>query len=104
MSYKYNVLTGVTKQRLVSIKNKVIGATAVIGIVGAMGAPVLAANSGYCVASAKGCESAAAAGAQCGTGAGSGAFGALGKYNNEAGGANGYQTGINNSAVCGNRP
>lgn len=42
-------------------------------------------------------------GAQCGTGAGSGAFGFLGKDNNEAGGADGYQTGINNSAVCGNR-
>ncbi len=41
--------------------------------------------------------------AQCGTAAGSGAFGALGKDNNMAGGANGYQTGINNSAVCGNR-
>jgi hypothetical protein len=42
-------------------------------------------------------------GAQCGSGAGSGAFGYLGKDNNEAGGANGYQTGLNNSAVCGNR-
>jgi len=41
--------------------------------------------------------------AQCGTGAGSGAFGAFGKGNNFAGGANGYQTGINNSAICGNR-
>jgi hypothetical protein len=42
--------------------------------------------------------------AQCGSGAGSGAFGYLGKENNEAGGANGYQTGLNNSALCGNRP
>jgi hypothetical protein len=42
-------------------------------------------------------------GAQCGSGAGSGAFGFLGKNNNEAGGANGQQTGLNNSAVCGNR-
>ena len=42
-------------------------------------------------------------GAQCGTGAGSGAFGFFGKDNNLAGGANGYQTGLNNSAVCGNR-
>ncbi|MEO6099325.1 MAG: hypothetical protein ABIQ34_03265 [Tepidiformaceae bacterium] len=43
-------------------------------------------------------------GAQCGSGAGSGAFGFLGKDNNLAGGADGTQTGINNSALCGNRP
>ena len=42
-------------------------------------------------------------GAKCGSGAGSGAFGYLGKDNNMAGGADGQQTGINNSAVCGNR-
>lgn len=43
-------------------------------------------------------------GAQCGSGAGSGSFGYLGQDNNMAGGADGYQTGMNNSAVCGNRP
>lgn len=42
-------------------------------------------------------------GAQCGSGAGSGAFGYFGQDNNLAGGANGEQTGINNSGVCGNR-
>lgn len=42
-------------------------------------------------------------GAQCGSGAGSGAFGYFGKDNNLAGGADGEQTGLNNSAVCGNR-
>ena len=43
-------------------------------------------------------------GAQCGSGAGSGAFGYFGgQDNNLAGGADGYQTGLNNSAVCGNR-
>jgi hypothetical protein len=42
-------------------------------------------------------------GAQCGSGAGSGAFGFFGKDNNLKGGANGQQTGLNNSAVCGNR-
>jgi hypothetical protein len=42
-------------------------------------------------------------GAQCGSGAGSGAFGYFGKDNNLAGGANGQQTGINNSSLCGNR-
>jgi hypothetical protein len=35
--------------------------------------------------------------------AGHGAFGAFGKDNSLAGGANGYQTGINNSTLCGNR-
>lgn len=40
-------------------------------------------------------------GAQCGSGAGSGAFGYFGKDNNLAGGANGQATGDNNSAVCG---
>ncbi len=43
-------------------------------------------------------------GAQCGSGAGSGAFGYFGKDNNLAGGADGQATGENNSAVCGNRP
>lgn len=49
-------------------------------------------------------------GAQCDSGAGSGAFGYLGKdlnlgINSDPSdpGANGYQTGVNNSAVCGNR-
>jgi hypothetical protein len=48
-------------------------------------------------------QQATAVGAQCGSGAGSGAFGYFGKDNNLAGGANGQQTGLNNSAVCGNR-
>lgn len=49
-------------------------------------------------------------GAQCGSGAGSGAFGFFGKDNNLGiksdptdPGANGHQTGLNNSSVCGNR-
>lgn len=42
-------------------------------------------------------------GAQCGSGAGSGAFGFFGQDNSLAGGADGYQTGMNNSSVCGNR-
>jgi hypothetical protein len=49
-------------------------------------------------------------GAQCGSGAGSGAFGFFGKDNNLGiksdptdPGANGQQTGLNNSSVCGNR-
>lgn len=52
--------------------------------------------------------------AQCGTGAGSGAFGYFGKGwdlghvypgdSNGKPGANGAKTGENNSSVCGNRP
>ncbi|HEX3242846.1 MAG TPA: hypothetical protein VHQ97_07180 [Solirubrobacterales bacterium] len=74
-------------------------------------------GGGYCGASANGCEAAAEAGAQCDTGAGSGAFGAFGTYGtgphdfgiNNPGldgrpGADGQQTGLNNSAICGNRP
>jgi predicted chitinase len=63
------------------------------------------ASAAYCDQSANGCSSAAAAGAQCDTGAGSGAFGAFGDKGDVAhdfrGGANGQQTGRNNSALCG---
>ena len=73
----------------------------------ALGAAIPAFANGtggdYCGASGNGCEHAAAAGAQCGSGAGSGAFGYFGKGNNLAGGADGTQTGLNNSNVCGNR-
>ena len=55
-------------------------------------------------------QQATAVGAQCGSGASSGAFGFFGKDNNLGiksdptdPGANGQQTGLNNSAVCGNR-
>ena len=55
-------------------------------------------------------QQATAVGAQCGSGAGSGAFGYFGKDNNLGiksdptdPGANGQQTGTNNSAICGNR-
>ncbi|SRR6266511_1021109 len=48
-------------------------------------------------------QQATAVGAQCDSGAGSGAFGFFGKDNNLAGGADGQQTGLNNSSVCGNR-
>jgi hypothetical protein len=64
-------------------------------------------GGGYCGASANGCAAASDAGAQCGSGAASGAFGAFGTYNSGThdfrGGANGTETGRNNSAVCGNR-
>jgi hypothetical protein len=98
---KYNIYTGV--QRAKSKTKRIIIGTAASAIMVVGGAiPALAAND-YCGASANGCEHAAEAGAQCGTGAASGSFGAFGQDNNFAGGANGQQTGLNNSAVCGNR-
>ncbi|HEX8164587.1 MAG TPA: hypothetical protein VF601_02225 [Beijerinckiaceae bacterium] len=42
-------------------------------------------------------------GAQCGSGAGSGAFGFFGKGNNLKGGADGQATGDANSGICGNK-
>jgi hypothetical protein len=64
--------------------------------------PALADSTDYY--SNPGRQQAIEVGAQCGTGAGSGAFGYFGgKDNNLSGGANGTQTGLNNSAVCGNR-
>src|SRR4051812_20224016 len=48
-------------------------------------------------------QQATAVGAQCGSGAGSGAFGFFGKDHNLAGGANAQQTALKNSSLCGNR-
>ena len=48
-------------------------------------------------------QQATAVDAQCGSGAGSGAFGYFGKGNNLAGGADGQQTGENNARICGNK-
>lgn len=85
------------------VKKTVIGAVVSLATVGAMAAPAFADSNNYCGSSANGCAAAHAAGAQCGTGAASGSFGAFGQGNNFAGGADGTQTGLNNSAVCGNR-
>ena len=100
MGYKYGQRI---KRERRSIKKYIIGATASVLAVGAMAIPAMAASNDYCGSSANGCAAAANAGAQCGSGAASGAFGAFGKDNNFAGGADGQRTGLNNSAVCGNR-
>jgi hypothetical protein len=55
-------------------------------------------SGAYCGASANGCETAFSH-TEC---AGHGAFGAFGKDENFAGGANGQLTGYFNSALCGN--
>jgi hypothetical protein len=88
------------------MKHRIIALAFAGAIAMSMAVPAFADGSGggdYCGASANGCAQAGAVGAQCDSGAGSGAFGAFGKDNNFAGGANGQQTGLNNSAVCGNR-
>jgi hypothetical protein len=80
-----------------TIRSAVLAATVAL----ALAAPALAAPPGY--DANPGREQAGEAGAQCGSGAGSGGFGAFGKDNNFAGGANGPATGAANSAICGNR-
>ena len=55
-------------------------------------------GSGYCGASSTGCDQ-SLTNTDC---AGAGGFGAFGKDNNFAGGANGLLTGSNNSNLCGN--
>jgi hypothetical protein len=104
---RYTINQGIEKSKS-KVKRFIAAGAATMMVVGAsvgiMAAPAFAASNGYCGSSANGCTNAAAAGAQCGTGASSGSFGAFGPGNNFAGGADGTQTGLNNSAVCGNRP
>jgi hypothetical protein len=57
-------------------------------------------NGDYCGASGNGCANSWETRTPC---AGAGGFGAFGKDNNFAGGADGQQTGLNNSSLCGNR-
>lgn len=85
------------------MKKLIVSVLAALGLAVVMPFTAFAAANDYCGSSANGCAAAAAAGAQCGTGAGSGAFGYFGPGNNMAGGADGQQTGLNNSALCGNR-
>jgi hypothetical protein len=96
--------TGTKGVRKAIVGFALFGALAVPAI--AFAATSSADTGGYCVRSARGCQAASDAGAQNGSGAASGAFGAIGKGGNIpnlAGGANGYETGISNSAVAGNR-
>ena len=92
-----------------SMRNAIAGfalfaALTVPGI--ALAATSSADVANYCVKSAQGCESSASA-----IGSGAGAFGAIGRDNNlsiprypgDAKGADGTQTGINNSSLAGNR-
>jgi hypothetical protein len=85
---------------------KTIYLAALVGALTVSGAAFAAGNSEPGIdryLANPGRQQATEVGAQCDSGAGSGAFGFFGKDNNLAGGANGEQTGLNNSAVCGNR-
>ena len=89
------------------IQKFILGAVIGAVIAGSVALPALAAGNsepgiGRYLDNA-GRQQATEVGAQCGSGAGSGSFGYFGKGLNMAGGANGHQTGLNNSAVCGNR-
>lgn len=101
MRATYNMYTGVTTDKLVSLKNKIFAAMAIVGSLAILSAPTFAAPPAD-----PGSYGTASPNAQCGTAAGSGGYadeyGNFG-YLGAEGGANGYQTGLNNSAVCGNR-
>jgi hypothetical protein len=93
---------------------------AVLGMAFALAVPAAASAEGpasWASDSSKGgAEATEAAGAQCGSGAVSGSFGYFGEHGekhdlgiNNLGsdgkpGADGHQTGLNNSSVCGSRP
>jgi hypothetical protein len=103
---KYNVYTGVMEQPH-TVRRLVIAVATTVALSIAVAIPALAAGNSEPgidrYLNNPGRVQAGEVGAQCGTGAGSGAFGYLGKDASMAGGADGQQTGLNNSAVCGNR-
>jgi hypothetical protein len=114
---RYDITTGIQHQQI-KLKKLIIAGAASLGMVGALAVPTLAAgNSTPGIErydNNPGRQQATEVGAQCGSGAGSGAFGYLGKDNNPGDpswdggngtdpGTDGHQTGLNNSAVCGNR-
>lgn len=90
-----------------NLKKVLVGFSASVVMLGATSIPVFAEANNIPgldrYLNNLGRQQAGEVGAQCDSGAGSGAFGWLGKDNSMAGGANGTQTGINNSSVCGNR-
>jgi hypothetical protein len=106
MRTTYNVRTGVSKEKLISLKKRMLGVAAVLGIVGTVAAPTFAiygSQPGFDVSNSH---------TTC---AGHGAFGAFGDKgdvthdfgvnnpgSNNKPGADGQQTGINNSTLCGN--
>ena len=96
MSSAKKAIAGFALAGALAIPGIALAGTASAGPGGCTGADCYFANPGR--------QQAVEVGAQNGSGAGSGAFGAFtGPGNNFAGGADGFQTGVNNSAVAGNR-
>jgi hypothetical protein len=109
MYYKYNALTGVTKEKIISLKKKLLGVGVSLGIIGVMAVPALAVApaSGYCVASSNGCTQSGSQ--EAGNCAGHGAFGAFSHHTGtwipadaQEDGGLGHETGPANSGLCGN--
>ncbi|HTH71971.1 MAG TPA: hypothetical protein VL737_01240 [Candidatus Pristimantibacillus sp.] len=116
MKYKYTIKTGRTRIAT-NIRRYAAGAILSGAMLCGLAVPAFAAGNSVPGSDRytdnPGRVQAGEVGAQCGSGAGSGAFGYLGKGNNPGDpswdGGNGAdpgttaQTGVNNSAVCGNR-
>ena len=87
------------------VRRYLAGIGASIAILAGAAVPALAANAGggYCQNSSNGCSQ---SGAESGSCAGHGAFGAFGQHGDVthdfSGGANGDATAYNNSTLCGN--
>jgi hypothetical protein len=100
---KYNIATGVERSKH-HIRKLTIGVAGTLVMAGVAAFPALAAGSPPGYYGNPGREQAIEVGAQCGSGAGSGAFGAFGTYgegpHDYRGGANGPATGDANSGVC----
>ncbi len=107
MSQIYYLGRGVVQTHVATTKKLLVGAGIALAAVLALSLPAFAAGNSTPgidrYLDNPGRQQATEVGAQCGTGAGSGAFGYFGKDMSLAGGADGQQTGLNNSAVCGNR-
>jgi hypothetical protein len=103
---KYSLASGVKRQQI-KYKKLIVAVFASASMAGGMAVPAFAAP-GNDTLPPPGQAQAEAVGAQCGTGAASGAFGAYAhgyipdNYQTPRG-ADGTQTGLNNSGVCGNR-
>lgn len=104
MSYKYDISRGFQRAKS-KTKRIIIGGVASALMLGGASIPALAAGNPPGYDNNPGRLQATEVGAQCGSGAGSGAFGAFGEqgaYGHDfRGGADGQATGDANSALCG---
>jgi hypothetical protein len=101
---KYRIEQTVKRDKK-SFRRYIAGIAASITIAAGAAAPALAASGGLGYAQQPGYDVSESNSQQCAGGSASdhGAFGYFGKDNNEAGGTDGYLTGLSTSTVCGNR-